>query len=64
VYTTVSPVEINGRVYYRVTTARRDGVAKFGPPIHESTIFESGDEFRNLFLTKSESLLEHLFDIF
>lgn len=41
-------------MYYRVTTARRDGVAKFGPAIHESTIFESGDEFRNLFLTKSK----------
>jgi len=52
VYTTISPVQLNDRTYYRVSSARKDGVPKFGPALHDSTLFESGEDFRNLLLTK------------
>lgn len=46
------PVVMNGMTFYRVGCTRKDGVARFGPEIMENSLFESGEDFRNLLLTK------------
>jgi hypothetical protein len=48
----VTPVNIDDKIYYKVASARKDSVPKFGPAISDYTLYESGEDFRNLLLTK------------
>jgi hypothetical protein len=48
----VTPLTLHEKTLYRVGCTRRDGVSRFGPEIMENSMFESGEEFRNLLLTK------------
>ena len=59
------PVVMNGMTFYRVGCTRKDGVARFGPEIMENSLFESGEDFRNLLLTKgNKKIKKQIIDFF
>jgi hypothetical protein len=51
-YIIVSPVEIGGKLHYRISVATKEGVEEFGPTLCSPTVIEHGPFARQFILAK------------